>query len=106
MKKNPNANVTKEIELIILSEAPGNYGELKPLLYRKWKKHDHDKNYFTKTGVIEDDSFQFDEQKRKRSEFMDYCLKKIDYKIRDEPMPAKDQLKSPLNIQIKNSKRR
>lgn len=57
MKKNPNANVTKEIELIILSEAPGNYGELKPLLYRKWKKHDHDKNYFTKTGVIEDDSF-------------------------------------------------
>ena len=60
MQSNPNANVIKVIEKIIISEAPKDFGKLKPMLYRRWKKHDHDKNYFRKTGVIEDDSFQFD----------------------------------------------
>ena len=37
---------------------------------------------------------------------MNYCLTKINYAIKDQPMPEKEQKKSPLNIQTKNSKNR
>ena len=52
MQRNPNANVTKEIEKIMISESPKDYGDLKPLLYRKWNKYDHDKAWLKKSGLI------------------------------------------------------
>ena len=97
MKKNPQANVTKDLKQEIISEAKEDFGALKPLKYKKLEKPDQDNN-FKQAGVIQEDSFQFDQLKRRRKEYMEYCLKKINAAIHDETMSPKDQNKSPLNV--------
>ena len=82
------------------------FGKLKPLLYRKLKKLDVKEKNFKKDGIIHEESFQFDELKRKREEYFDYCLKKIHAAIFDKELADKDAKKSPLNVQIANSQRR
>jgi len=61
---------------------------------------------FKQAGVIHEESFQFDLLQKKRNEYFNYCLKKIHAAIKDEPMEEKDEKKSPLNVQIAQSKRR
>ena len=53
--------MTKELEKIMFSEDPKDYGQLKPLIYRKLKKLDPKEAFFKKDGIIHSESFQFDE---------------------------------------------
>ena len=56
--------------------------------------------------MIHEESFEFDEMKRRRSEYVNYCIKKIKAAIKDEAMDENEAKKSPLNVQIASSKRR
>lgn len=44
--------------------------------------------------------------KKRRNEFMNYCLKKIHSAIHDLPMDLRDEQKSPLNVQKKAARLR
>ena len=44
--------------------------------------------------------------KRRRTEYVNYCIKKIKAAIADEVMDEEEQKKSPLNVQIACAKRR
>ena len=66
-----------------------------------------DKNtIFRNNGVIQEDSFEFDELKRRRSEYANYCINKITCAIKNQPMDEKEKKKSPLNIQVASKNRR
>ena len=49
-------------------------------------------------GVIHEESFQFDEMHRRRSEYVNYCINKIKAAIVDEEMDENDAKHSPLNV--------
>ena len=104
---NPNAKVTQRTkhEFWEDMEKQPDFGRLKPLVYEKIKRSGKDSE-FKNNGVIHEESFEFDEMKRRRNEYVNYCIKKIICAIKDEPMPEKDAKKSPLNVQIASSKRR
>ena len=104
---NPNAKVTQRTkhEFWEDMEKQPDFGRLKPLVYEKIKRSGKDSE-FKNNGVIHEESFKFDEMKRRRNEYVNYCIKKIICAIKDEPMPEKDAKKSPLNVQIASSKRR
>ena len=78
---------------------------MKPLLYKKVERDDKD-SIFKQSGVIHEESFEFDEMKRRRAEYVNYCIKKIKAAIKDEAMDENEAKKSPLNVQIASSKRR
>ena len=102
---NPNAKVTQRTKHEFWSDMDKEFGQLKPLNYQKVKRAGKD-SFFKNSGVIHEESFEFDEMKRRRNEYVNYCIKKIVCAIKDEPMPEKDAKKSPLNVQIASSKRR
>lgn len=97
MKKNPQAKVTQEMKKEIISESKEDFGRLKPLIYRKPAREDKDA-IFKPSGVVHEESFQFDEMKRRRAEYVNYCIKKIIAAIKDEQMDENEAKKSPLNI--------
>ena len=105
MKQNPSANVTTQIKKEIISDRDEDFGQLKPLVYKKAEKEDKN-SIFKHQGVIHEESFQFDEMKRRRSEYVNYCIKKIKAAIKNEEMDENEAKKSPLNVQIASSKRR
>ena len=111
MPPNPNAKVTQKtkhefwVDMEKYMTDPAGYGQLKTLFYEKIKRAGKDSE-FKNNGVIHEESFEFDEMKRRRNEYVNYCIKKIVCAIKDEPMPEKDAKKSPLNVQIASSKRR
>lgn len=105
MKQNPSANVTTKIKKEIISDKDADFGQLKPLVYRKKDRDDKD-TIFRQSGVIHEESFEFDEMKRRRSEYVNYCIKKIKAAIKDEAMDENEAKKSPMNLQIASSKRR
>ena len=105
MRNNPAANTTCEIKKEFISEDHKDFGRFRPLLYRKMPKISKDA-FFKQAGVINQESFEFDEIKRRRNEYMNYCIKKIESGIRGETMDPKEAEKSPLNIQKAQSKRR
>ena len=53
---------------------------------------------FKHQGVIHEESFQFDEMHRRRSEYVNYCINKIKAAIVDEEMDENDAKHSPLNV--------
>ena len=97
MKQNPNANVTSQIKKEIISDKDEDFGQLKPLLYKKAEKQDKGM-IFKHQGVIHEESFQFDEMHRRRSEYVNYCINKIKAAIVDEEMDENDAKHSPLNV--------
>lgn len=97
--------MTKEIRKEIISDRDEDFGQLRPLLYRKAEKEDKNA-IFKQQGVIHEESFEFDEMKRRRSEYVNYCIKKIEAAIKDVAMDDNEAKKSPLNVQIACSKRR
>ena len=104
MKKNPCANVTKETKHEFLSDEEEDYGQVRAMQYHQIKR---DKNtIFRNNGVIQEDSFEFDELKRRRSEYANYCINKITCAIKNQPMDEKEKKKSPLNIQVASKNRR
>ena len=105
MPPNPNSKVTQMTRHEFWADMEKDSGHLRPLVYQKMKRADKD-SYFKNSGVIHEESFEFDEMKRRRNEYVNYCIKKIVCAIKDEPMPEKDAKKSPLNVQIASSKRR
>ena len=102
---NPNAKVTQRTKHEFWVDMEKDPSFLKPLIYEKMKRAGKDSE-FKNNGVIHEESFEFDEMKRRRNEYVNYCIKKIVCAIKDEPMPEKDAKKSPLNVQIASSKRR
>ena len=108
---NPNAKVTQRTKHEFWTDMekfniePYGFGQLKSMYYEKLKRAGKDSE-FKNNGVIHEESFEFDEMKRRRNEYVNYCIKKIVCAIKDEPMPEKDAKKSPLNVQIASSKRR
>ena len=108
---NPNAKVTQRTKHEFWTDMekfniePYGFGQLKTMYYEKMKRAGKDSE-FKNNGVIHEESFEFDEMKRRRNEYVNYCIKKIVCAIKDEPMPEKDAKKSPLNVQIASSKRR
>ena len=105
MKQNPSANVTTKIKKEIISDKDEDFGQLKPLKYRKLDRDDKD-TIFKQSGVIHEESFEFDEMGRRRAEYVNYCINKIKAAIKDEAMDESEAKKSPLNVQIASSKRR
>ena len=78
-------------------------GRLKKIGYNKIDRRARPE-MFNGQGVIGDgggESFETQDMKKRRNEFMNYCLKKIHSAIHDQPMEQKDEQKSPLNVQKK-----